>query len=103
MIGLNLQKRGIELDAHMPISQVISRAHEIKRAAVRLAVRNTQHRLRLGHYAHERAVCCDQYVPAAHHFAAFQEHTECAARRIGAFKAALLARVPVELERGGAL
>jgi hypothetical protein len=60
------------------------------------------HRLRAGAHDDQRAVLGDQHVAAAHHAAARQEDAERAARRVDRVEAALLAHVPVELDRRGA-
>src|SRR5205814_4322810 len=54
-------------------------------------------------HTHQRSVFGQQHLAAAHHAAARQEDAERAAGAVGGVEAALLARVPVELDRGGAL
>ena len=106
VVGFDLQVIGPELDGHMPVAQVIGRAHEVKGLLVRRVVGagcDAQHRLRCGHHTQERAVLCEQHVTAAHHGAARQEHAHVAFVGGHGVKAAFLANVPVQHQLRGAL
>ena len=85
-----------KLDRHVPVTQVIGRARQVKCRAVFAAVRDDQHRLRRRNHLDERAVFSDQHVAATHQRATRQEHADLAALRVGGVEAALLANVPVE-------
>ena len=103
MVRLNFQMVRFKFNRHMPVAQVVSRSGQIKRRAMRFASRDTQNFLRRGYYVDHAAVLSHQHITAAHQRAARQENAELAAKRICAVKAAFLARVPVEFDRGCAL
>ena len=103
VVGLDLQVVGPQLDLHVPVAQVVGRAHQVEGAAVLGAVPDHHHRLRRRLHAHQRAVLGHEHVAAAHHRAAGQEDTERAAGRIRRLEAAFLPHVPVQRHVGGAL
>ena len=80
---------------------MIRGAQQVERRAVR-ARRDDEHRLRLCLDRDQRAVFGDQHVAAAQDLAAREEDTDRSALRIDGVEAALLTRVPVELDIGGA-
>ncbi|EWS53803.1 hypothetical protein X551_03393 [Methylibium sp. T29] len=103
MVGLELQAVGLQLQRHMAVAEVVGGAQQVEGRAVFAAMPHHQHRLGRGDHADQRTVLGHQHVAAAHHAAARQEHAERAALRVGGIEAALLAHVPVEFHRRGAL
>jgi hypothetical protein len=103
MVRLDLEMIRRELDLHMAVAQVISRANQVKGRAVRTAPADVQHALRRRDDLHQRAVFTHQHIAAAHGRATWQEHADLATARIGAVKAAFLAHIPVKFNRHGAL
>ena len=103
MIGFDLQVVGLEFDLHMPVAQVIGRACQVEGRAMLRTGPHQQHRLRRSFNPHQRAVLGHQHIAAAHHRAAWQEDAQGAAQGIRGVEAALLARVPVKADAGGAL
>ena len=79
MVGFDFQVVGFELDRHMAVAQVVSRAGQVKGRSVLCAGCDAQHRLRSGLHANERAVFGHQHIAATHHRAAWQEDAQCAA------------------------
>ena len=103
MVGLDLEVVGLQLDGHMAVAQVVGGAGQVERRTVVLAVGNDQHRLGRCNHADHGAVFGHQHIAAAHQRAAWQEDTQFAPGGVGGGKAAFLAHVPVEFDRGGAL
>ena len=102
MVRLYFQMVRPELDRHMPIAQMVGRAGQVKRCAVRCASRDAQHSLRRSQYPNHGAILCNQHIAATQHGAARQKNSECPAQRVGGFKTDFLPHVPAELQGGGA-
>ncbi len=102
MVGLNFEVVGLQLYGHMAVAQVVGGADQVKRRAVLVAMRNAQHRLWRSNHADERAILGHQHITPTHGSAARQEHAHATARGVGGIKAAFLAHIPIEFDRGRA-
>ena len=102
MVRFDLQVIRPQLDGHVPVTQVVGGPRQIKGRAVRGAGGDAQDGLWRGFDAYKRAVFGHQHIATAHHGAARQKHAHAAPERVGGFKAALLAHVPIQGQCGGA-
>ena len=103
MIGFDLQVVGLQLDLHMPVAQVVGRARQVEGRAVLRAGPHHHHRLGGGIHPHQRAVLGHQHITTAHHAAPRQEDAQGATQGVRGVETAFLARVPVQVDAGGAL
>lgn len=103
VVGFELQMVRPQFECDVPVAEVVRRANEVECRPVGGARGDDEHRLWCSTHDHERAVFGHEHIAAAHHAAAGQENAEMATGRVGRVEAALLAHVPIELDRRGTL
>ena len=94
MVRLNLQVAGCELDRHMAIVQLTGRARQVKRRAMRCAMRDAQYGLRRCNDPGHGAILGRQHVTAANQCSTRQKHAKLTAERVTCSRAAFLAYFP---------
>jgi hypothetical protein len=103
MVGFQLQVIGLEFHRHVAVAQVIRGLQQIAGCTMFSTVLHTQHGLMRGDHTHQAAVFGHRHVTTAHNRAPVQKKAQAAACGIDGVKAAFLARVPVQFDRGATL
>lgn len=79
MIRFNFEVIGFQLNLYMSVTQMVGRANQVIRRAVRTAMRDAQNSLCRSEHPHQRAIFSYQYITATHCRPARQKNAELSA------------------------
>jgi hypothetical protein len=103
MVGFDFEVVCLQLYRDMPVTQMVGRAGQVKRAAMLRAGGDAQHGLWGGLDQDQRAVFGDQNIAPADHGAAWQKNAQTSSLAVGRIKSAFLAHIPIEGDGAGTL